>query len=64
MCWTTYCGLKINTYLLQYLLDNLVSLALFFRSVHIINSIIHHLLPLIHDIVFALKFHSNALKLR
>lgn len=52
---------EVDTNLFENLLDNFV--ALFFDTdIHgVVNSVIHHLLSLLHDIVLALKFHGDAL---
>lgn len=57
----TYCLVEIYANLLQDLFHDFIAL-LFYANIHgIVDSVIHHLLPLLHDVVFALKLHGDAL---
>jgi hypothetical protein len=55
---------EIDANFLQNLLHHLV--AFFFHTdIHgIVDGIVHHLLPLLHDVVLSLKLHGDPLQLR
>jgi hypothetical protein len=55
---------QIDSDFLQYLLDYLIALLLKTNIHGIVNSVVHHLLPLFHDVVLALKFHGDPLESR
>ena len=59
---STHSLAKIDAYFIQNLVDDVFTLLLVFHTGGIIDGVVHHLLPLVHDIVLLFKLHSNALK--
>ena len=55
---------EINSNLVKDLVKNLLALLLVVLALEhgIVNSVVHHLLALVHDIVFALEFHGDTLQ--
>jgi len=59
---TTHSLTKINTDLIQDLIDNFLAFLFIFQARYIVNSVIHHFLSLIHNVVLAFEFHGDALE--
>ena len=57
----TYSLSKIDAYLIQDLVDYLLALFFVFESRDIVDGIVHHVLPLIHNVVLLLEFHGYTL---
>ena len=60
----THLLIEINANLFQDLLNHLIT---FFLNAHVhgvVDGIVHHLLPLLHDVVLAFKLHGYPLELR
>lgn len=53
---------KVDTDLIQDLVDDFLAFLFVLQPRYIVNCIIHHLLPLIHDVVLSFELHGDALE--
>lgn len=53
---------QIHPDLIQHLLHDLLPFLLVLQPCHVVDRIVHHLLPLVHDVVFLLELHRDALQ--
>ena len=60
MC--AYSRAKVDAYLVKHLLDDLFALLFILESRDIVDGVVHHLLPLIHNVVLLLELHGDALQ--
>jgi hypothetical protein len=55
---------QIHSNFVQDLIDNFLAFFFVFQAGHIVDSVVHHFLSLVHDIVLALELHRNPLESR
>jgi hypothetical protein len=53
---------KIDTNLIQDLVDDFLAFFLILQARHIVNSVVHHFLSLIHNVVLSFELHGDALE--
>lgn len=58
----TYRHAQIDANLIQDLSDDLLALLLVLQPRHVVDGVVHHLLPLVHDVIFLLELHGDALQ--
>jgi hypothetical protein len=53
---------KVDTDLVQDLVNDFLSLFFILQARHIVNGVVHHLLSLIHNIVLSFELHGDTLE--